>query len=94
MYEFVNAALVHLQKEAVNNNVPAPINPLLIKENLQKRLQSGLESSGLGNHAEEAMSRLRDAVSPVLLVCNILTLPGRCLSFAVPMLLFCRTGIA
>ncbi|BDA48414.1 hypothetical protein COCOBI_12-0920 [Coccomyxa sp. Obi] len=53
---------VEHQKEAVNNNVPAPINPLLIKENLQKKLQSGLESSGLGNHAEEAMSRLRDAV--------------------------------
>lgn len=59
--EDIEESMAH-QKEAVNNNVPAPINPLLIKENLQKRLQSGLESSGLGNHAEEAMSRLRDAV--------------------------------
>ncbi|CAL8463707.1 g3241 [Coccomyxa elongata] len=59
--EDIEESMEH-QKEAVNNNVPAPINPLLIKENLQKRLQSGLESSGLGNHAEEAMSRLRNAV--------------------------------
>ena len=51
-----------MQKDTVNRKVPARVNPLLIKENLDQRMQSAMEASGLGNHVDAAMDKLRVAV--------------------------------
>ncbi len=57
----------------MNRKVPARVNPLLIKENLDQRMQSAMEASGLGNHVDAAMDKLRDAVSNFTLLLHTQT---------------------
>ena len=47
----------------MNQKVPAKVNPLLLRENLQERVASAMEASGLGNHVDAAVERVKDAVS-------------------------------
>lgn len=51
-----------LQKERVNGRVPPQVNPLLLGQNLREKLDATMQSSGIGEHVEGAVSSFKRAV--------------------------------